>query len=73
MKAKQKEELKSKDLSVEKRNELFIKAYQEFEKEASEKYGMRIGAQLAYSQQGIVPRLVTLDLLAKNENQNKAN
>jgi len=49
---------------------LFIKAYQKFEKESSETFGMRIGAKLVYSEQGIVPRLVTLDLLSKDEKAN---
>ena len=57
-------------LDIKKRSDLFIEAYQKFEKEMSELYGMRIATMLTYSQQGIIPRLTVVDLLNTNENTN---
>lgn len=62
--------IKITDLSVEKRIELFVKSYQEFEKKGAETFGCKLGVELNYLPQAIVPKLVVIDLLKKDETKN---
>ena len=64
------EGIKIKDLTVEKRIELFIKSYQEFEKKGIETFGCKLGVEQNYLPQAIVPKLVVIDLLKKDETKN---
>jgi hypothetical protein len=65
--------LKAKDLSVEKRVELYQAALTQFDKESIEKYGMSVGAELRITKQGIQPLLVLVDVLAQQNEKNKLN
>lgn len=79
-KLKEKEEIggipvgmKASDLTVEKRVELFTKEFEKFNKETSETFGIRLGVELSYAPQAIVPKLTVIDLLKKkNETPNQA-
>lgn len=65
--------MKASDLTVEKRVELFTKEFEKFNKESADTFGIRLGVELNYAPQAIVPRLTVIDLLAKkNETQNPA-
>ena len=65
--------IKASDLTVEKRVELFTKEFEKFNKETSETFGIRLGVELNYAPQAIVPRLTVIDLLQKkNEKENPA-
>ncbi len=59
--------MSAKDLSIEKRTELFNAAFQEFQKMGAETFGLKVGCQMAYLPQATVPRMVVIDLLNKNE------
>lgn len=59
--------MSAKDLSVEKREELFQEAMQTFLNEAGETYGLTIDVQLIITRRGIVPRLVYIDLLKNTD------
>ena len=60
-----------KDLSVEKRIELYQKVLKDFDTEMSATFGVSLGAEIKFSPKGIVPVIVLIDLLAKkNEPQN---
>ena len=64
--------MQAKDLSVEKRAELYKEALEKFDKEASALYGISFTAQVKYAKQGIVPIIVFVDMLdKKDEKQNK--
>jgi hypothetical protein len=63
------EGFKAIDLTAEKRIELFVQAYQKFEKESAETFGVKLGVEQNYLPQAIVPKLVVIDLLKKNENK----
>lgn len=64
--------MQAKDLSVEKRSELYQQALAKFDKEATELYGMSVGVELKYTKQGIIPIMVVVDVLKNKENE-KAN
>ena len=65
--------MKASDLSVEKRVELFTAEFEKFNKESAETFGIRLGVELNYAPQAIVPRLTVIDLLKKkNETPNQA-
>jgi hypothetical protein len=56
------------DLSVEKRIELYQELLKNFDAENSKVYGVSVGVEIKFAPQGIVPRMVLVDLLAnKNE------
>ena len=57
--------MKASDLSVEKRVELFTAEFEKFNKESAETFGIRLGVELNYAPQAIVPRLTVIDLLQK--------
>lgn len=60
------------DLSLEKRIEVFNKRRDEFLKTSSDELGLTENCELVFDRRGIVPRIVIIDLLAKqNENQNQ--
>ena len=61
--------IKVTDLSPEKRVELFVQSYQNFEKESIETFGVKLGVEQNYLPQAIVPKLVVIDLLKKDEKQ----
>lgn len=62
-----------KDLSVEKRLELFNVTFEKFQDEMKEVYGLQLGANIIWASIGAVPRIVIIDLLEKkNERQEKA-
>lgn len=69
LKKKEEKVVEENNLTVEKRIELFIASYQKFEKESAETFGVKLGVELAYTPQAVVPRLVVMDLLKKNENK----
>lgn len=76
---KKKEEVKvlggmsAKDLSIEKRQELFQAAYNKFEAEMKETLGLGIGCEILYTPRAAVPRLTLVDLLPKKENVPQGN
>lgn len=59
-----------KDLSFEKRRELFIEKFTEFNKTQDTDLGVSIGLEIAWTKQAAVPRMVLVDLLTK-ENENE--
>lgn len=62
------------DLSVEKRIELYQQALTKFDQEGTKTYGVSVGVEMKFSPQGIVPRMVLVDMLKKkDENQNPGN
>lgn len=62
--------MQAKDLSVEKRIELYQEVVKKFDAEMSQIYGLSIGVELNISTKGIFPKMVLVDLLA-NKNEGK--
>lgn len=58
-------------MTVEKRVELFTKEFEKFNKESADTFGIRLGVELNYAPQAIVPRLTVIDLLAKKNEPQK--
>lgn len=58
------------DLTVEKRMELYQQVVQKFDEEMSKTYGLSLGVELSFSPQGIKPKMILVDLLAK-KNESK--
>lgn len=64
----------SKDLSLEKRVELYSTAFEEFKAKMVEEFGLALEVELLTTPRAIVPRLTLVDLQKKNEqNQNTGN
>lgn len=64
--------MQAKDLSIEKRTELFQALFDKFAKEAGEQFGLGLGAEIVWTPRAAVPRLVVVDLLKKDEEGVKA-
>lgn len=65
--------MQAKDLSLEKRVELYNKEYEKFKNDMSEQYGLTLDVELIYHPKGTMPRMVIVDLLAKKNEQAKEN
>jgi hypothetical protein len=65
-------EIKLTDLTIEKRTELFTKEFEKFSVSNADTLGCKIGLELAYLPQGVVPKLVVIDLLANPGDKNNA-
>ncbi len=61
------EGMQAKDLSVEKRVQLFSADFEKFKAEMSQTYGLTIGVELAGYPNALFPRMTLIDLLKKNE------
>lgn len=57
-----------KDLSVEKRVELFNKEFEDFKTHTENNFGLKIDVEIVFNKKGIIPRVVLVDLLARNPN-----
>lgn len=57
----------AKDLSIEKRVELFNSEYEKFKVDMENTFGLKIDVELVYHPKGTVPRVVLVDLLKNNE------
>ncbi len=57
------------DLSPEKRSELYQTALRKFDEESVKIYGISVGVELAFSPQGIKPKMVLVDTLRKADGQ----
>lgn len=74
-KAKEKKEVKNsgamsaKDLSIEKRQELFQVAFNQFEAAMRDQFGLGLSAEIVYSPRAAVPRITLVDLLKKENGQ----
>lgn len=66
------EGMQIKDLSPEKRSELYQVELQKFDAEMTKVYGISLSAEISYTPRGIFPRLVLVDTLTK-ANEQKAN
>lgn len=72
-KVKTKEEVKEvggKNLSLEKRMELYEKDFNKFKETMSEQWGLSLGLELMYTPRGMFPRLTLVDLMKKEPNPN---
>lgn len=63
------EGMSARDLSVEKRIELFQEAFVKFQKESGENLGMGLGCKIAYTPQAAIPCHTAVDLLKKQNEQ----
>lgn len=61
------EGMKAKDLSVEKRVELFTKEFEKFNEETREAFGIALSVELVFNPKGVVPRLTLVDLLKQED------
>ena len=61
----------SKDLSLEKRVELYSTAFEEFKAKMVEEFGLALEVELLTTPRAIVPRLTLVDLQKKNEQNQK--
>ncbi len=61
-------EFKAKDLSLEKRVELYSKDFEAFKKEKYEEYGLQLDVEMARLPKGTFPRMVLVDPTKTNEN-----
>lgn len=59
----------AKDLSLEKRMQLYQTALKKFDDESSATYGISVSTELKITPQGIIPRMVLVDLLKKNDGE----
>lgn len=59
----------AKDLSQEKRIELYTADYEAFKKEKADQYGLMLDVELAFTPKGIVPRQVLIDLVKQQNEQ----
>ena len=63
--------MQAKDLSLEKRMELYQADFKKFNEEMAETYGLSLATEIKYAPQAIVPRMVLVDLLKKQDGQNE--
>lgn len=62
--------MKAKDLSLEKRVDMYSKEFEKFKATNAEVFGLMIDVELAHLAKGIFPRMILVDLL-KNQQQNE--
>lgn len=55
----------AKDLTVEKRMELFMPTFEKFKQDTSDMFGLALACEIMATPQAIVPRMVLVDLLKK--------
>lgn len=60
------------DLSLEKRVEMYSKEFDKFKSDMENTFGLRIDMELVFNPRGIVPRMVLVDLLKKENNEQQA-
>lgn len=65
--------MQAKDLSLEKRVELYGKEFDKFKSDMANQFGLNIDVEVMVHPKGIMPRMVLVDLLAKKDEQAKAN
>ncbi len=63
--------VQAKDLSLEKRIELYNVDFEKFKKETADKYGLALTTEIVYTPQAAVPRLTLYDLLKDANKENK--
>jgi hypothetical protein len=61
--------IQPKDLSIEKRCELYNKERDTALASLTEKYGLAEDIELVFNRKGIIPRVVLMDLTAKNNGE----
>ena len=62
-----------KDLTLEKRIELFNISFKDFLDESGKVYGLSLGAEIVWSKRAAIPRIVIVNLLEdKDDKENKA-
>lgn len=61
--------MQARDLSVEKRGEIFSQNFEKFKTQNLELLGMTLDVEQAYTPKGAFPRMVMIDMLAKEKNE----